>query len=70
MHNSKKGRSITKQCIECPWKVRNRNNDVFVSHSKKHDKPHNCHMLTNDVWNCKPSIECAGYKKYKDGRIN
>ena len=63
----KKDCKVTKQCVECPWKVRNKNNDVFIQHSIKHDKPHNCHMLTTDVWNVDLKKECAGFKSYKDG---
>lgn len=54
-----------KCCNECPWKIRNRNNDIFIEHSKKHDRSHNCHMLTNDVWSTYPSLECVGYRNHK-----
>ena len=33
-----------KNCKECPWVVRNKNNDTIVNHSKKWDKKHNCHQ--------------------------
>lgn len=55
-----------KCCKECPWKIRNNNNDTFINHSKEHDKSHNCHMLTNKVWETKPETECKGYKNYKN----
>jgi len=55
-----------KCCKECPWEVRNNNNDKFIDHSKKYNKSHNCHMITNDVWTSKIETECIGYKKYKN----
>ena len=33
-----------KNCKECPWVVRNKNNDTIINHSKKWGKKHNCHM--------------------------
>ena len=32
-------------CKECPWVIRNKFNDMIINHSKKYDKPHNCHMI-------------------------
>ena len=53
-------------CKECPWVVKNRHNESITSHSKRLDKPHNCHMITSDIWNSKEETICKGYKKYKD----
>jgi hypothetical protein len=36
---------IKKNCKECPWVVRNKNNDTIINHSKRLNKKHNCHML-------------------------
>ena len=35
---------MEKPCKECPWVVRNKNNDTIIIHSKKWNKKHNCHM--------------------------
>lgn len=56
---------VKKCCKECPWVVRNNNNDAFINHSKNHNKSHNCHMVSKDVWSTTESHECVGYKKYK-----
>lgn len=59
---------MKKCCGECPWKVRNRNNDSFIRHSKKFIKKHNCHMvpsnLTGGVWDIKKEYQCFGNKKF------
>jgi hypothetical protein len=58
---------MKKCCKECPWVIRNRNNDSIVNHSKKWDKKHNCHMLINDtnkkLWTDNPEFQCVGNKK-------
>lgn len=55
-------------CKECPWKVRNNNNNVFIGHSKKFNKKHNCHMIpsevTGGVWEIKEQYQCLGNKKF------
>ncbi len=59
---------MKKCCGECPWKVRNKNNDSFIEHSKKFIKKHNCHMispdLTGGVWEIKEKYQCVGNKKF------
>jgi len=57
---------MRQQCKECPWVVKSKNNDSFIKHSKKHNKSHNCHMITKDVWNTKKECECVGYEKQKN----
>lgn len=58
-------------CKECPWKIRNNHNDSFINHSKKHNKSHNCHMRTSDIWNVDPKLECKGnIRKDKGYRIH
>lgn len=53
-----------KRCKECPWVVRNRNNDAFIGHAKQHNKMHGCHMLPEDergpVWSPNEGCECIG----------
>jgi len=55
---------IKKNCKECPWVVRNKNNDTIINHSKRLNKKHNCHMLitgTNKkLWTLDPEFECFG----------
>ena len=57
-------------CKECPWVVRNKFNDMIIEHSKKYDKPHNCHMIPQDkrggLWDTKEKTKCAGRKKYEN----
>jgi len=54
-------------CKECPWVVRNKNNDCIVNHSKKWDKKHNCHMkirgTNKKLWDVNPVFQCEGNKK-------
>lgn len=56
-----------KQCEECPWVIKNKNNDSIVEHSKKWKKKHNCHMLLKDrkfnLWDDFPKFQCVGNKK-------
>lgn len=58
---------MEKCCKECPWIVRNKNNDSIVNHSKKWDKKHNCHMLINGtnkkLWEDNPEFQCVGNRK-------
>jgi hypothetical protein len=51
-------------CKECPWTVRNHFNDMIINHSKKHNKPHNCHMINGgkELWNIKEKTKCNGRK--------
>jgi len=56
-----------KCCKECPWDIRNKNNDSIVEHSKKWKKKHNCHMLIKGrefkLWDDFPKFQCIGNKK-------
>ena len=58
-----------KPCKECPWVVRTQFNDRIIEHSKKHDKPHNCHMIAPDkrggLWDCKEETKCVGRTLYE-----
>ena len=55
-------------CKECPWEVRNNNNNTFINHSKKWGKKHNCHMIppkiTGGVWEIKKAYQCLGNKNF------
>lgn len=57
---------MEKNCKECPWVVRNKNNDTIINHSKKWGKKHNCHMkikgTDNPLWGCTPKHQCVGNK--------
>ena len=48
------------QCVECPWKVKSSNNTSITEFSKKHDKQHNCHMVSKDLWNINKKLICVG----------
>jgi len=56
-----------KECKECPWVIRNNNNDKILNHSKKWDKNHNCHMIIKNklvkLWDNFPEFQCVGNKK-------
>ena len=56
-----------KNCKECPWVVRNKNNDTIVNHSKKWGKKHNCHMkikgTNKNLWDGDSKLQCVGNKK-------
>jgi hypothetical protein len=59
-----------KPCKECPWTIRNHFNDMIINHSKKHNKPHNCHMISPDkrggLWEIKKEKNiCNGRKKFE-----
>ena len=59
-----------KSCKECPWTVRNHFNDMIINHSKKHNKPHNCHMISPDkrggLWEVKEKKNiCNGRKQFE-----
>ena len=52
-------------CKECPHIIMNRNNDIILDFSRRHKKPHNCHMTEGkkDLWNVKDrSLTCYGSK--------
>jgi hypothetical protein len=55
---------MEKPCKECPWVVRNKNNDTIINHSKKWGKKHNCHMkikgTDNPLWVCTSEHRCVG----------
>ena len=57
-----------KNCKECPWVVRNKNNDTIIIHSKKWNKKHNCHMKIKDtnkkLWDHSPSSDVMVMKIY------
>ena len=59
---------MKKSCKECPWVVRNNNNNNFIKHSKKYNKEHNCHMIPKDkisgVWEYDERYQCYNNKKY------
>ncbi len=54
-------------CKECPWVVRNKNNDTIINHSKKWGKKHNCHMkikgTNKNLWDDDSNLRCVGNKK-------
>jgi len=58
---------MVKNCKECPWVIRNRNNDSIINHSKKWGKKHNCHMkikgTNKKLWEDNPEFQCIGNKK-------
>ena len=43
---------------------------MIIEHSKKYDKPHNCHMIPQDkrgeLWNTKEKTKCVGRKQYEE----
>ena len=47
---------MKKCCGECPWKVRNNNNDAFIEHSKKVIKKHSWDITANNFQNIFDSI--------------
>jgi hypothetical protein len=59
---------IKKCCRECPWIIRNKNNDSLIKHSKNFNKKHNCHMLIKDkdikLWDSFPKFQCIGNKLF------
>ena len=57
-------------CKECPWVVKNNNNNNIVEFSKRMDKPHNCHMVNGgkDLWNATESTKCNGRIQYEKTR--
>jgi len=59
---------MKKSCKECPWVIKNKNNTNLTNHSKKHVKPHNCHMVDvskrGGIWDNKKEYTCAGYKRH------
>ena len=56
-------------CEECPWTIKNNNNNNFTDYSKKHDKSHNCHMVEyvkrGLLWDTKDNYICRGYINWK-----
>jgi hypothetical protein len=57
-----------KPCKECPWVVENRHNQTIKNHSIKHEKRHNCHMISYEksggLWDIKKEYQCVGNKQY------
>ena len=51
---------VKKQCKECPWKVKSQNNTSITTFAKKHNKQHNCHMVTKNLWDVKEKCVCVG----------
>ena len=54
---------VKKQCKECPWKVKSQNNTSITTFAKKHNKQHNCHMVTKNLWDVKEECMCVGSRK-------
>lgn len=62
-----------KACKECPWTIRTQFNDMIIEHSKKYDKPHNCHMIppskrggSHNLFNeVKEETKCEGRKQFE-----
>ena len=54
---------VKKQCKECPWTVKSQNNTSITTFAKKHNKQHNCHMSSKDIWNVKEECMCVGSRK-------
>lgn len=54
---------MKKPCKECPWVVRNKNNNNIIKFSKKKSIGHNCHMTDGykDLWSLKENFKCAGW---------
>jgi hypothetical protein len=56
-------------CKECPWRVKNKHNDMIVGFSKRMNKSHNCHMTENgkkDLWNVNEKTKCNGRKEFEE----
>lgn len=55
-------------CKECPWVVRNKNNDSFIEHSKRTGKKHNCHMKIKNsdekLLDENPKHQCEGNRLF------
>lgn len=64
------GNKVIKCCKECPWVIKNKNNDSIVNHSKTWNKKHNCHMVIKNkdvkLWDNFPKFQCTGNKKEID----
>jgi hypothetical protein len=60
---------MKKPCKECPWVVKNKHNEMITNHSIKHNKPHNCHMISPEkrggLWDVKEETKCIGRKLYE-----
>ncbi len=55
-------------CKECPYIIRNRNNDIIVEFSRRTKRLHNCHMTEGkkDLWKIKDeTLVCYGSKRNK-----
>ena len=55
-------------CKECPYIIRNRNNDIIVEFSRRTKRLHNCHMTEGkkDLWEIKDeTLVCYGSKRNK-----
>jgi hypothetical protein len=57
---------VNKHCKECPWVIRNKNNDSIINHSKRMGKGHNCHMTIKNekLWDVVPEFQCLGNKLF------
>lgn len=59
---------MQKNCKECPWNVKSKNNTIFTEHSIRHNKKHNCHMIPSEkignVWDCNGKYQCVGNKLF------
>ena len=61
---------MMKSCKECPWRIKNKHNDMIIGFSKRMDKPHNCHMKNGgkNLWELKEETKCNGRKEYEENR--
>jgi len=59
---------MKKPCKECPWVIKNRNNNSLTNHAKRLNKTHNCHMIDSDkrgeLWDTKKDCQCVGNKMF------
>ena len=55
-------------CKECPWVNKTENNLKFIGYAKRHNKTHNCHMISPSkrgvVWDTKEDCICVGSKNW------
>ena len=53
-------------CKECPWVRQGELDKAYVRHSKKHEKKHNCHMLSSDkeFWDADDETVCIGCEQH------
>ncbi len=54
---------VKKHCKECPWKVKSSNNTSITTFAKKHNKQHNCHIISKNLWDVKNDCMCVGSRE-------